>query len=160
MSIDILWIVLGSAALLLGLAGCILPIIPGPPVAYLGLLALQLTADKPFSGQFLLYWGLAVAAVTVLDYVVPVYGTKKFGGTKQGVWGSTIGLFAGLIFMGPFGIILGPFIGALIGEYIAGQESKRAWKAAFGSFIGFLAGVVAKFAVVIAMGYHFIKVLV
>ena len=160
MSADTLWIVLGSIGLLVGLAGCILPIIPGPPVAYVGFLALQMTEARPLSPRTLIIWGLVVAAVTVIDYVVPIYGTKKFGGTKQGVWGSTIGLVLGLVFMGPFGIIIGPFIGALVGEYIAGQDSGAAFKAAFGSFIGFLGGVVAKFGVVIGLIIHFIRILI
>jgi uncharacterized protein len=156
---DVLWIVLGSIALLIGLAGCFLPVLPGPPLAWGGLLILQLTEKSPFTAQQLLIWALVVVIVTVLDYVVPIYGTKKFGGTKAGTWGSTIGLIAGL-FIGPLGIIVGPFVGALVGELIAGNKSEKAFKAAIGSFIGFLTGVVAKLAVVIGMIIHFITVLV
>jgi len=157
---ETLWIVIGALVLLVGFAGCLLPIIPGPPVAYFSLIALQITDLKPFSTNQLVIWALIVTCVTVLDYVVPIYGTKKFGGTKYGVWGSTIGLLIGLVFMGPFGIIIGPFVGALVGELISGQSSNKALKAAFGSFVGFLAGVMAKFAVVIGIAYYFIRALI
>ena len=85
--------------------------------------------------------------ITVLDYIVPALGTKKFGGTKKGMWGSTLGLLAGMfiISFGPLGlggILVGPFIGAYIGELIA--HNPHPWKAAFGSFIGFLAGTLLK----------------
>ena len=103
--------------------------------------------------------------VTALDYVVPIIGTKKFGGTKRGVMGSMIGLVIGVIVLpisgiviGPFGIlgiILGPFIGAYIGESTAGRDSKTAMRAAFGSFIGFLAGTLMKITYTIVVAYFF-----
>jgi hypothetical protein len=86
--------------------------------------------------------------VYILDYIIPALGTKKFGGSKYGIIGTTVGLLIGLIFLGPFGIIIGPFIGAFTGELIHDNEnSNRALKAAFGSFIGFLFSTGLKFIV-------------
>lgn len=153
---DIIWIVIGGILILVGIVGCILPIIPGPPISFIGMLMLQLTVKAPFEERFLWIWALITAVVTVMDYVIPIYGTKKFGGTKRGMWGSTIGLFAGLFFFPPFGIIIGPFIGAFLGEMSTGKsDNKKALKSAFGSFLGFVAGTLLKFIACFMMGYYF-----
>lgn len=158
MTLDITWSILGGVFMLVGLLGCFLPIIPGPPLSYLGLLALQLKEQAPFSTRFLLIWAGVVLAVSVLDYVVPAYGTKKFGGTSYGIWGCTIGLIIGF-WLGPMGIIIGPFLGALIGELIGGKNSDQALKAAFGSFVGFLVGTLLKLIVCGVMLWYFVKAL-
>jgi uncharacterized protein len=150
---DTLWIILGSLLMLAGIAGCILPFLPGPPLAFLALLIQQLRETVPFTTQFLVWWGIIAAVVTLLDYVIPVYGTKKFGGTRYGVWGSTIGLVLGLFFP-PLGLIIGPFVGAFIGEMISSQNSQVALKAAFGSFIGFLLGTLLKLVVCLVMTWY------
>lgn len=165
---DALWITLGVLAVIIGVFGSILPGLPGPPISFLALIFLDLTKDSPFSLDFLVIMGVIMIIVTLLDYVIPVYGTKKFGGTKRGVWGSTIGLIIGIIIfpifgivIGPFGlfgIILGPFLGAYIGEITGGKDSNQAMRAAIGSFIGFLAGTFMKFAYAVIAGiYFFIK---
>ena len=97
--------------------------------------------------------------IQVLDYFIPIWGTKKFGGTKIGVWGSVIGMIVGLFFA-PLGIILGPFVGAIIGELIAGKETKLAIKAGFGAFIGFLFGTIAKLIVGGFLIYYYVEALV
>ncbi|MFY0594577.1 DUF456 domain-containing protein [Roseivirga sp.] len=154
---DILLIILGAICIIVGILGCFLPIIPGPPVSFVGLLLLEFTEKSPFDSDFLWMWGLIAAGVTALDYVVPVYGTKKFGGTKRGVWGSTIGLIVGLFF-GPLGIILGPFIGAFLGEMSTGKATnKEALRAAFGAFVGFLVGVLLKLIASGWMAWLFFK---
>lgn len=157
---DVLLIIAGSILMLAGIAGCILPVLPGPPLSYLGLLAIQISSHHPFSTKFLVIYALIAVIVTVLDYFVPVWGTEKFGGTKKGVWGSGIGLLLGLFFFPPFGIIIGPFLGAVVGELIAGKAMNNALRAGFGSFIGFLAGMVMKLGVSLLMGFHFVKALV
>ena len=156
---DIALIIIGAILMLVGLAGCIFPVLPGPPISYAGILFLHFTENYSFSDQFLLIWFFVAAAVTALDYVIPVYGTKKFGGSKKGIWGSTIGLIVGLFFL-PVGIIIGPFIGAYIGEMIAVNDNSRALKSALGSFIGFLTGTVMKLAVSAIMLFHFVKLII
>ncbi len=151
---DILWIIVGLVVLAVGIIGCVLPVIPGPTVAWVSLLILQLKKDPPFSAKMIIILGVVMAVVTALDYIVPIIGTKKFGGSKTGIRGSTIGLILAVIVlpimgitMGPFGLfglILGPFLGAYIGESMAGKDSKEAMRASIGSFIGFISGVVMK----------------
>ncbi|MFO7722096.1 MAG: DUF456 domain-containing protein [Bacteroidales bacterium] len=155
---EVLWIIVGIACVILGVLGCVLPIIPGPPVAFVSLLLLQITEkdQRPFSVQTLVIWGIVVIIVTVLDYIVPVWGTKKFGGTRYGTWGSTIGLIIGLFFA-PWGLILGPFGGAVVGELLGGQSSSHALRAGFGSFIGFLTGVLLKLVVSVWIGILFFR---
>ncbi|MFB6340288.1 DUF456 domain-containing protein [Saccharicrinis sp. FJH62] len=141
---DILLSSLGVILILIGLAGCILPGIPGPPISFVGLLVLHFTKYVQINENTLITWGIIAVIVTVLDNFVPIWGTKKFGGSKWGVWGSIIGLLIGMFVFPPFGIIIGPFAGAVIGEMMAGQESHKALKAGFGAFVGFLFGTGVK----------------
>lgn len=154
---DTVLIVIAVILLIVGIAGCILPFLPGPPLAYGSLLLLQFTSKKPFSEEFLVIWAVVTLAVVLADYYIPIWGTKKFGGTKSGVWGSTIGLVLGIFFFPPFGIIIGPFLGAFVGELINNQDSKKAFRSAFGSFIGFIAGTVMKLGISLVMGFYFIR---
>lgn len=143
-----------------GIAGCVLPFIPGPPLNFLGLLLLHLTSGFQFSTEFLILWAIITAIVYGLDLIIPVWGTKKFGGSKRGVWGSIIGLVVGMFFFPPFGLIIGPFAGAVIGELTAGKESKAALKSGFGSFVGFIAGTVLKLIASGMMTWYFAKELI
>jgi uncharacterized protein YqgC (DUF456 family) len=152
---DVVLIIIGIILLIIGFAGCIIPGIPGPPIAYIGLLLQVFKTENPFTVKFLIIWALIMVAVSALDYIVPVIGTKKFGGSKRGVWGSIIGLFAGIFFFPPIGLIIGPFLGAFIAELTGGKETESALKAGFGSFIGFITGVVLKLVVTGLMAYYF-----
>jgi len=156
---DIALIIFGALCLLAGIVGCIVPALPGVPLAYAGLWLLHATDKVQFSWQFLLIWGVVVIIVQVLDYVVPAWGTKKYGGSKAGVWGSTIGLIVGLL-MGPWGIILGPFVGAFLGELLSGKETREALRSGWGSFIGLLAGTILKLICCGMMTYYFIAELI
>ncbi|MBA4057272.1 MAG: DUF456 domain-containing protein [Marivirga sp.] len=149
-------IIIGIILLLAGIAGCILPLLPGPPLCFLALLIQQLNDKPPFTTDFLLIWAGITIVVTILDYVIPLYGTRKFGGSKYGIWGCTIGLIAGF-WLGPFGIIIGPFVGAFVGEIIANNDSATALKSAFGSFIGFLFGTLLKLVVCVTMCWYFVQ---
>jgi uncharacterized protein len=152
---DLLWNVISALMILAGIIGSFAPILPGPPLAYFGLLILQLKSIPPFSTRFLVIWAVVVIIVTLLDYLVPVYGTKRFGGTRYGMVGCTLGLFAGF-WLGPVGIIVGPFIGAFVGEILASNNSNLALKAAIGSFIGFLFSSLLKLIACFMMGYYFL----
>ncbi|MFT5886040.1 MAG: hypothetical protein ACI9IP_002504 [Arcticibacterium sp.] len=151
---DIILLILGFILLLLGVIGSVLPL-PGPPLGFAGLLALHYSKYANFSQELLIGLGIATALVTVLDYYVPIWGTKKFGGTKAGVRGSMAGLVVGM-FLGPFGIFIGAFLGALLGEAFMGDR-KNALKAAIGSFAGFAAGIVMKLTLCGFMIFYGIK---
>ncbi|MRX63461.1 DUF456 domain-containing protein [Maribacter luteus] len=148
---DIALLIFGFIFMLIGILGSFLPVLPGPPISWIGLLLLYLTKAIPDDWVFLGITLVIALVVFALDYIIPAVGTKKFGGTKAGMLGTTIGLLVALIFpvLGPFGIIIWPFIGALVGELLNKADKKTATKAAFGSFIGFLTGTFLKFMVTI-----------
>lgn len=154
---DILLIIIGAALIITGVLGAFLPVMPGLPFSYLGLLILQLTSFTPFTTMFLVYWALIVIVVMSLESILPAVGSERMGGTKYGIWGCIIGGIAGIFFFPPFGIIIGPMAGAFVGEVISGQKSDRALKAALGSFIGFFVGTVIKVAASLVLAFHFVK---
>jgi len=154
---DYLLIVLGALFIIGGISGGVLPVLPGPPLSYIGLLLLHFTEKYQFETRFLIIWLIVAAVVTVADYFIPVWGTKRYGGSKQGIWGSIIGLVIGLFFFPPFGIIIGPFLGAIAGELVAGKDSGSALKSGFGSFMGFLLGTLMKLIASGLMAWHFGK---
>jgi uncharacterized protein YqgC (DUF456 family) len=145
---DVLLLVLGFICVILGIFGSFLPVLPGPSISWVGLALLYFTKAVPAN-----YWILGIALlvtviISVLDYVIPAKGTKRFGGSSYGIWGTNIGLIVGILAPVPFGFIIGPFVGALIGELIYDfKDHNRALKAAAGSFIGFLASSFMKFVV-------------
>ena len=154
---DILLIILGILCLIIGLAGCILPMLPGPPVAYVGLILLHLTDGVNLSTTELLVGLLIVVVVQVLDYIIPMLGTKYSGG--GGKWanrGTLIGTLLGMFFL-PWGIIIGPFVGAFMGATKDGMDNTQALKAGFGSLLGFLFGTVLKFVVCGYFAWVFIR---
>ncbi len=166
---EYIWIAVGIILLIIGAIGAIVPGIPGPIVSFIALFTLQ-TGDNPsFNEEQLFIFGFISVAVTALDYVVPIIGTKKFGGSKLGVRGSIIGLIAAIfvlpflgIVMGPFGIIgilLGPFVGAYIGETMAQKDSQTAFRSAIGSFIGFVAGTLMKLIYSCVVAFYFFAAL-
>lgn len=151
---ETIWIIIGTALILTGFVGSILPVLPGPPISYVGLLVLQLTPEPPFTLNFLIIWAVITGIVMILDNLIPAYGTRKFGGSAYGVWGSIAGLLVG-VFFSPIGLIAGPLVGAFIGELIAGKKSDQAFRSALGSFFGFLAGTLLKIIISGLMGYYF-----
>jgi len=151
MGIDILSIILSTVAailLIVGFMGSFLPVIPGPPLAWVGLLAAYFSVYNQFSLTVLIVTAVVAVVITILDNVLPPLMTKQSGGSSAATWGSTIGLIAGL-FAGPVGVIAGPFIGAFIGELIHSKgDTGLSLKSAWGSFLGFLCGTGMKMIVV------------
>ncbi|WP_420571887.1 DUF456 domain-containing protein [Kordia sp.] len=147
---DIFFTVIGFLLMILGIIGSFLPVLPGPITSWFGLLLLYLTEAIPNDWTFLGITLAIAVLVFILDYIIPALGTKRYGGSKYGIYGTTIGLFFGLFFLGPFGIIIGPFLGALVGELaFANKDASSAFKAAFGSFLGFLFSTLLKFIVAV-----------
>ncbi|MDD3356300.1 MAG: DUF456 domain-containing protein [Dysgonamonadaceae bacterium] len=154
-------IALAAILLIVGIVGSVLPVLPGPPLSWLGLLILKFapSVSHRLSWTVIILVGLFTIIVVILDNILPVWSTKRIGGNKKVVWGAGIGFITGFWF-GPLGIILGPFVGALIGGLISGSHIKPALIHASGAFIGFMAGIVLKFINLGVLVYYFVKVLV
>jgi len=151
-------IILGLIFALVGLFGCILPVIPGPPLSFLGLIILSYAKNwEPFSSAFLIIMAGLTILVTILDYVVPVAGAKRYGASKLGVWFSIIGMIIGLFFFPPWGIFIGAFVGALAGEVVVGKKGKKALRAGWGVFVGNVVGIGLKLALSGVMLFFYIK---
>jgi len=135
---DLFLIILAALFILVSFAGSMLPVLPGPPLAWLGLLILHFSAYAQFSQSLLIWSAVVMAAVTVLDYLIPIWGTKRFGGSKAGANGAMLGLVAGF-FLPPWGFVFGPFAGAFLAEWLfQGQKWTKALKSASGSFVGLI----------------------
>lgn len=154
--LDIILITASTICLIVGLLGCVLPMLPGPPIAYVGLVLLHATDKVQYSVTQLLIWLLLVVIIQVLEHFSPMLGSKYSGGSKWGSWGCFIGTIAGLLFL-PWGIIAGPFLGAMIGELLGGAKSRQAIKSGIGSLLGFLFGTVLKLVLCSYFCYEFIK---
>jgi len=154
---DIVMVVMGAILVLLGILGGFLPVLPGPPLGFAGLLLLHFTSLAEFSVTFLVVMGVIVLLVSILDYLVPILGAKRFGGSRLGVVGCVVGLLLGIFIFPPFGIIIGPFLGAIIGELINGDDLNKAVKSGFGSFLGYLFGTGIKLALSFVMAYFYVE---
>ncbi|MBG0861229.1 MAG: DUF456 domain-containing protein [Bacteroidales bacterium] len=157
--LDIVLLILGIILMIIGIIGCLVPVLPGPPLSFLGLISLQATKFGHFSLTTLIILATITVVVTILDYIVPIWGTKRFGGSKYGTRGATVGLIIGL-FLGPVGIIIGPLLGAVVGELIFKDDIRYAVKAGFGSLLGFLTGIGLKLAASFIMTFYFVRELI
>lgn len=144
---DLILLSLAAILMLLGMLGSFLPVLPGIPLSWLGLLVLHLTSVIAVNYTFLGITLLVTIIIFALQYAIPALGTKYLGGSKKGMFGATIGLFAGIFIPIPFAILIAPFIGAYLGEMINKADSRTALKAASGSFIGLLASTFMEFIV-------------
>jgi uncharacterized protein YqgC (DUF456 family) len=156
---ETVWIVVGAILMLTGIVGCLLPVLPGPPLSFLALLFLQIGDNPAFSLRLILVWAGITLAVTVFDYFIPMLGAKRYGGSKKGIWGAGLGALAGIFFFPPFGLIVGPFAGAFLGEVLSNNK-KSALKSALGTFLGFMMGVVIKLAACMTMAFYFVSAIV
>ena len=148
--------VIGALLVIIGLLGTFIPMLPGTPVSYVGLLLLLLIPGCTLTWKFFLVWGIIVVVLQILNYFIPIWGVNKFGGTKYGQWGSVLGVIVGL-FAGPLGIIVGPFVGAVIGELIAGTNFSDSLRAGFGSFLGTFIGMVLGIIVAAILMFYYFK---
>jgi uncharacterized protein len=156
---DYILLILGIIFMIIGIIGCLVPVLPGPPVSYVGIIFLHLSRFGQFTPAVLITLGIVTVLVTIADFIVPVWGTKRFGGSKYGTRGATVGLIIGF-FLGPLGIVLGPLIGAFVGEMIFKDDLNYAFKAGFGSLLGFLTGIGLKLAASFTMTFYFVKELI
>lgn len=153
---DIVWIIIGSVFIIAGIIGSVIPVVPGTPFSYLGLIFLQLTENPPFEIYFMLIWAVIVFIVSGLDYLATIFGTQQMGGTRYGIAGCLIGGVIGLIIFPPLGIILGPIAGAYIGELVGGKNRDQALKAGMGAVFGFFISTVLKLVVSLTLAYYFV----
>jgi uncharacterized protein YqgC (DUF456 family) len=157
--VDYVLLILGIIVMILGIIGCLVPVLPGPPLSFVGLLLLHISKFGHFTTATLFIFAAVAVVVSILDYMVPVWGTRKFGGSKYGTRGATVGLVIGL-FLGPVGLIIGPLIGAFVGEMLFKDDVRYALKAGFGSLVGFLTGIGLKLTASLIMTFYFVKTLI
>ena len=156
--LDTLFIILSFLLLIGGIVGCILPLLPGLPLAYGGLFLLHLTDKVDFSTPQLIGWLLVIIVLQILDYITPLLGSKYSGGSKFGNRGCVAGTILGLFFM-PWGIIVGPFVGAVVGELLGGNDMQHAIHSGIGTLIGFVLCTLLKFVVCFYFLYHLVSAL-
>lgn len=138
---------------LIALAGIILPVLPGVPIALAGaIIAAWIVGFQEFGLTPLIITLILTILALALDYVAAVIGAKRYGASRAGVWGSILGSLAGLFFFPPFGFLLGAIIGAILLELLSGRVFDEAVRSGLGALLGTLGGVVAKLFILVAMG--------
>jgi uncharacterized protein YqgC (DUF456 family) len=156
--LSITLIILGVFLAVAGLAGSILPVIPGPPLSYLALIALSLAKDwEPFSASFLIVMAALMVFVTVLDYVIPVFGAARSGASKTGIYLSMAGMILGIFFFPPWGIFIGAFVGAFAGEILEGRKGKDLIRVGWAIFFGNVVSTGIKLSFCLAVIFFYIK---
>ena len=143
---EILLFILSFLCIVIGIIGCLVPILPGASLAYIGMLLLHFTEKVHFTYTQLVIWLLLVVVLQILDYVTPMLGSKYSGGTTYGKRGCLAGTFVGMFFM-PWGILVGPFVGAVVGELLGGSNWRCAFRSGIGSLLGFVLGTLIKIVV-------------
>lgn len=152
---DLLLVISAFLLSFAGIAGAVIPGIPGPAVSYAGLLCISLTRHSTLSAPALWLWLALAVAVMLADYFLPAWMTRRFGGSRAGAIGATVGVFAGFLFFPPLGMIAGPFVGAVVGELLHdARDTSRALRVGVGSFLSFVVGTGIKLLASIAMLIH------
>ena len=155
---DVVLVIIACLLLIAGLLGAFVPVLPGPPLSYVGLLLLQWSRFGHFTTSFLWIWGGITVIVTIADYFLPALMAQKFGGSRWATIGTFLGLVVGLFFFPPFGLIIGSFLGAFLGELIHNRtDSTKAFKVALGVFLAFIFGTGAKLIISLGMIFYAIK---
>jgi len=155
---EIVLLILAFLLLIVGILGAFLPILPGPPLSFLGLVILKWSGYANFSPAFLWIWVFITIAVTVMDYFLPSIFARQFGGSRIAAIGSFLGLIVGIFFFPPWGMIIGPFFGAFVGELISNRaDGKKAVKVALGAFLAFIVGSGAKMIASSIMLFYAVK---
>lgn len=153
-----IFIIIGLIFAMAGMVGCILPIIPGPILSFSALILLSWIKNwQIFSQTFLIVMGLLTALLIILDYVAPALGAKKYGASSRGLWGSAIGMIIGIFFIPPWGMIVGAFIGALVGELASGKSGRKALRAGWGILLGNVFGIGLKLAFTAVVLFYYVK---
>jgi len=156
--LNVVLIIIGLILAIAGMVGCILPVLPGPILSFCALIIISWTKNwQIFSQTFLIVMGAVTALLVLLDYVAPALGAKKYGASRRGLWGSAIGMIIGIFFIPPWGMIVGAFIGALVGELTAGKSGSKALRAGWGILIGNVLGVGLKLAFTAVVLFYYIK---
>ena len=151
-------IIIGLILAIAGMVGCILPIIPGPILSFSALILLSwIKSWQSFSQTFLIVMGILTGLLLLLDYVAPALGAKKYGASKRGLWGSAIGMIIGIFFIPPWGMIVGAFIGALVGELASGKSGRKALRAGWGILIGNVLVIGLKLGFTAVVLFYYIK---
>ena len=151
-------IIIGLILAIAGMVGCILPIIPGPILSFSALILLSwIKSWQSFSQTFLIVMGILTGLLLLLDYVAPALGAKKYGASKRGLWGSVIGMIIGIFFIPPWGMIVGAFIGALVGELASGKSGRKALRAGWGILIGNVLVIGLKLGFTAVVLFYYIK---
>ena len=157
-NLTIFLIIIGFVVAIAGMVGCILPILPGPLLSYCALILLSWIKNwQIFSQTFLIVMGVVTIFLMMLDYVAPALGAKKYGASKRGLWGSAIGMIIGIFFIPPWGMIVGAFMGALVGELASGKSGRKALRAGWGILIGNVLVVGLKLAFTAVVLFYYIK---
>ena len=158
---NLVLITIGFLLILTGIVGSFIPIIPGPIAGWFGLFVVYQSSFLNLDYFFLGITLVVAVSVFILDYIVPSIGAKKFGGSKSGVIGSTLGTIIGVVLLGPIGIILGAFLGAFVGELSKNRSDTRiAFKAAIGTLVGYLGGIFLKLSMAIVFSIKFFKIII
>ncbi|MFP4068385.1 MAG: DUF456 domain-containing protein [Spirochaetaceae bacterium] len=158
MALGVIMTVLGSVAVIAGLIGCVVPVLPGPIVSYVSLLLISVAGGwDVFAVPTLLILAALAVGTTVLDSVLPALSSRRAGAGRAGVWGSIVGMLIGTVFFPPFGMIVGAFVGALVAEIIWNPENRQPLKAAVGVFRGTILATLLKVLAAGVIGFYFVR---
>ncbi len=142
---------------IVGIIGVVVPVLPGIVLNYISLILLYIAkGEDAFNLSILVTFGILILLVTMLDYILPLLGAKKFGASRTGIAGAVVGMILGIMFFPPFGIVIGLLLGAFIGELIAGKDQYQAFKAGAATFLGSLTSILVKLILALVMTFYYL----